>query len=68
MTFVTLFAGEIDKDFQKTVNKYYPCKYGSMELGLSNEGVLPDFKFQLKLDFSLIIIFDFYFFCTDFIA
>jgi len=38
VTFVTLFGGEIDKDFQNTVNKYYPGKFGSMAIGIYNGG------------------------------
>jgi hypothetical protein len=36
LTFVTLFGGQIDKDYQKSVNKSYPGKYGSLSFGVYN--------------------------------
>jgi len=37
-TFVSLFGGEIDKEYQETVNKKYPGRYGSMAFGIYNGG------------------------------
>lgn len=38
MTFVSLFGGEMDKEYQKKVSKYYPGRYGSMSFGTYNGG------------------------------
>jgi len=36
--FATYLGGEMDKDYQKNVNKYYPGKYGSIAIGVFNGG------------------------------
>ena len=38
LTFVSLFGGEIDKEYQEKVSHYYPGRYGSMSLGVYNGG------------------------------
>ena len=38
ITFISLFGGEMNKDFQKKVNKTYPGKYGSIAIGIYNGG------------------------------
>jgi hypothetical protein len=38
LTVVTLLGGEIDKEYQKKVNKKYPGRYGSMAFGVYNGG------------------------------
>ena len=37
-TFAGYFAGELDKNYQKTVNKKYPGRYGSFAIGIYNGG------------------------------
>ena len=37
-TFAGYFGGEMDKDYQKTVNKKYPGRYGSFAVGIYNGG------------------------------
>jgi len=37
-TFAGYFAGELDKDYQNTVNKKYPGRYGSFAVGIYNGG------------------------------
>jgi len=37
-TFGALLGGEIDKEYQKTVNKKYPGRYGSFAVGVYNGG------------------------------
>ncbi|MEW6067899.1 MAG: hypothetical protein AB1610_06380 [Nitrospirota bacterium] len=38
LTFVSLFGGEMDEEYQKNVSKYYPGRYGSMSVGVYNGG------------------------------
>ncbi|MBM4137067.1 MAG: hypothetical protein FJ241_09610 [Nitrospira sp.] len=38
LTFVSLFGGTLDEDYQKKVSHYYPGRYGSMSLGVYNGG------------------------------
>ncbi|MDI6776544.1 MAG: hypothetical protein QMD03_04775 [Syntrophales bacterium] len=38
LTFVSLFGGKMDEDYQKRVSNYYPGRYGSMALGVYNGG------------------------------
>jgi hypothetical protein len=38
LTFNTLLGGKIDENYQKSVNKDYPGRYGSFSLGLYNGG------------------------------
>ena len=38
VTFITLFGGEMNENFQKNVNKTYPGLYGSMAIGIYNGG------------------------------
>jgi len=38
VTFLTLFGGEINENFQKNVNETYPGLYGSMAIGIYNGG------------------------------
>ncbi len=38
LTFVTLLGGEMDKEYQEKVNKYYPGRYGSIAFGVYNGG------------------------------
>jgi hypothetical protein len=36
VTFVSLFGGEMPKEYQEKVSSYYPGRYGSMSVGLYN--------------------------------
>ena len=38
LTFAGYFAGELDEEYQKTVNKKYPGRYGSFAIGIYNGG------------------------------
>ena len=38
ITFNTLLGGTIGEDYQKSVTKYYPGRYGSMSVGIYNGG------------------------------
>jgi hypothetical protein len=38
VTFVSLLGGEMSKEYQKSVNKYYPGRYGSLVIGVYNGG------------------------------
>lgn len=38
VTFTSLLGGEIDEEYQKTVSKKFPGKYGSIALGIYNGG------------------------------
>lgn len=38
LTFVSLFGGEMSKEYQEKVSHYYPGRYGSMSLGVYNGG------------------------------
>ena len=38
ITFVTLLGGEMNDDYKKNVNSYYPGRYGSMSVGIYNGG------------------------------
>jgi len=57
-TFVSLFGGDIDKEYQENVNSKYPGKYGSMAVGIYNGGgyhakekninKIPEWRFTLR--------------------
>jgi len=38
VTFVSLFGGMMDEEYQEKVNHYYPGRYGSMAVGIYNGG------------------------------
>lgn len=38
LTFVSLLGGEMNDDYKKNVNSYYPGKYGSVSFGIYNGG------------------------------
>ncbi len=38
LTFVSLFGGQLDEEYQNKVSNYYPGRYGSMSFGLYNGG------------------------------
>jgi len=38
LTLVSLFGGEVDKEYQEKVNNKYPGRYGSMAVGVYNGG------------------------------
>lgn len=38
LTFVSLFGGEMDNEYQEKVSHYYPGRYGSMTIGVYNGG------------------------------
>jgi len=38
VTFITLFGGEVDESYQKTVSNKYPGRYGSAAVGIYNGG------------------------------
>jgi polyhydroxyalkanoate synthesis regulator phasin len=38
VTFVSLFGGTMDEEYQHKVNHYYPGRYGSMAVGIYNGG------------------------------
>jgi hypothetical protein len=44
ITFTSLLGGEMDEEYQKTVNKKFPGKYGSIALGIYNGGGYHSFE------------------------
>ena len=44
ITFISLFGGQMDENYQKTVSKNYPGRYGSVAIGIYNGGGYHDFE------------------------
>ena len=52
VTFSTLLGGEMDKDYQTSVNKAFPGKYGSISFGIYNGGGYNELENNVNKNFE----------------